>query len=188
LRVDASHDHRSAGRTRPNYESIAVNDNKMGASFSAKGHPTPPTATFLQKNPCLSLLSAFWHSRSFSNMSVHYLLAFFSVTQIYHRSPPHNWNLKMHPPCSLSTTTGQLTDASCLYIKYSSGAPVLTCNRDSADCHALSFQLDDSSNMTVENCVDTCSAAGYIRAGLVAATQCCAFSLFPLRTYLSLTF
>ncbi|KIJ98425.1 hypothetical protein K443DRAFT_9163 [Laccaria amethystina LaAM-08-1] len=36
----------------------------------------------------------------------------------------------------------------------------------------LSFQFSTSTNATVESCIDMCSAANYIRAGLVAGSQC----------------
>ncbi|KIJ98421.1 hypothetical protein K443DRAFT_133432 [Laccaria amethystina LaAM-08-1] len=36
----------------------------------------------------------------------------------------------------------------------------------------LSVQLSDTPSMTVETCIETCVSAGYIRAGLVAGSQC----------------
>ncbi|EDR00467.1 uncharacterized protein LACBIDRAFT_313372 [Laccaria bicolor S238N-H82] len=36
----------------------------------------------------------------------------------------------------------------------------------------LSFELGTSADMTVETCIDSCISAGYIRAGLVAGSQC----------------
>jgi len=37
----------------------------------------------------------------------------------------------------------------------------------------LFVQLSDTRSMTVETCIDTCVSAGYIRAGLIAGSQCC---------------
>ncbi|KDR73374.1 hypothetical protein GALMADRAFT_1341953 [Galerina marginata CBS 339.88] len=53
-------------------------------------------------------------------------------------------------------------------INFSSLFPTCLLNRASS----LSVQLSNSTDMTVEGCISTCSDAGFIRAGLVAGTQC----------------
>ena len=67
----------------------------------------------------------------------------------------------------------------------SSVVDILSVARDNANGRILGNELPDNSNVTVEDCIASCSASNFTLAGLEFSVQCCK-ALIVLFTFNSL--